>query len=79
MYVRSQFSFQFFPAVIQLTVVASLHRADVFRVRLGGHCREFGVKPCSNVAYFSTLGRARAPFETEVSMTSLESAVQVAN
>ena len=31
-------------AVIQLTVVASLHRADVFGVRLGGHCREFGVK-----------------------------------
>ena len=55
MYVRSQFSFQlsFFPAVIQLTVVANLHRADVFRVRLGGHCREFGVKPCSNGAYFS--------------------------
>ena len=37
------FSFHFFP-VIQLTVVASLHRADVFGVRLGGHCREFGVK-----------------------------------
>ena len=31
-------------AVIQLTVVASLHRADVFGVRLGGYCREFGVK-----------------------------------
>ena len=46
------FSFLLF-AVIQLTVVASLHRADVFRVRLGGHCREFGVKPCSNGAYFS--------------------------
>ena len=43
-YVRSQFSFQFFPAVLQLTVVASLYRADVFRVRLVGHCREFGVK-----------------------------------
>ena len=27
-----------------IDVVASLHRADVFRVRLGGHCREFGVK-----------------------------------
>ena len=56
MYVRSQFSFQFSIislGVIQLTVVASLHRADVFRVRLGGHCKEFGVNPCSNVAYFS--------------------------
>ena len=47
------FLFSFFPVVIQLTVVASLHRADVFRVRLGGHCKEFGAKPCSNVAYFS--------------------------
>ena len=36
--------FSVFFAVIQLTVVASLHRADVFGVRLGGHCREFGVK-----------------------------------
>ena len=31
-------------AVIQLTVVASLHIADVFGVRLGGYCTEFGVK-----------------------------------
>ena len=55
MYVRSQFSFQFsfYPAAIQLTVVAILHRTDVFCVRLEGHCREFGVKPCSNGAYFS--------------------------
>ena len=53
MYVRSQLFAQFFSVVIQLTVVASLHRDDVFRVRLGGHCKEFGVKPCSNVAYFS--------------------------
>ena len=46
-------TFSVFSAVIQLTVVvASLHRADVFRVRLGGHCREFGVKPCSNSANF---------------------------
>ena len=46
-------AFVFSLAVIQSSVVASLHRAGVFRVRLGGHCREFGVKPCSNVAYFS--------------------------
>ena len=48
--------FPVFPAVIQLTVVASLHRADVFRVRLGGHCREFGVKS-------SVLDEVNAPFE----------------
>ena len=41
--------FQFFIAVIQLTVVASLHRADVFGVRLGGYCREFGVKHVQTV------------------------------
>ena len=58
-----------FFAVIQLTVVASLHRADVFRVRLGGHCRDFGVKPCSNVAHFS-IGEVRARFETQVSANS---------
>ena len=37
-YARSQFYFHFFAAVIQFTAVASLLRADVFRVRLGGHC-----------------------------------------
>ena len=40
------------PCVIQLTGVASLNSAAVFRVRLGGHCREFGVEPCSNGANF---------------------------
>ena len=60
-----------FSAVILLTVVASLHRADVFRVRIGVHCKEFGVNSCSNGAYFSIiLGRARALFETEVSATT---------
>ena len=70
MYVRSQFSFQFFPAVLQLTVVASLHRADVFRVRLGGYCREFGVKHVQTARQNSALGEVNAPFETQVSRNS---------
>ena len=43
-----QFSF-FYRGNTLLTVVASLHRADVFRVRLGGYCREFGVKHVQTV------------------------------
>ena len=77
MYVPSQFYFQFFSAVIQLTVVASLHRADVFRVRLGVTVRNL-VSNHVQMSPTSPLRRVRAPFETEVSMTSLESAVQVA-
>ena len=50
--------------VMQLTVVASLHRADVFRVRLGGHCREFGVTPCSIGAYFSIRRSQRTVWNT---------------
>ena len=73
MYVRSQFSFQFsffYRGNKSLTAVASLHRADVFRVRLGGHCREFGVKSCSNSAPISALGEVNAPFETQISRNS---------
>ena len=37
------------------TVVASLDSTNVFRDRLGDHCREFGVKQCSNGALTSPL------------------------
>ena len=45
------FSFLLFP---RCTVDSrNYSSAAVFRVRLGGHCREFGVNLCSNGAYFS--------------------------
>ena len=52
--------------------IASLHRADVFwiHVRLGGHCREFGVILCSNSAPTSALGKVNALFETQASHNS---------
>ena len=68
------------------TVLANLRRADVSVTSPGCHCRENGVKSCSNGALTSPLGEVNAPFETQVSIdsgiahfTSLESAVQVAN
>ena len=66
MYVRSQFSFQFFPAVIQLTAIASLYRADVLRVRLGVTVGN-SVSNHVQTAPTSALGEVNAPFETQVS------------
>ena len=49
------------------TVLASLRRADVSVMSLGGHCRVNGVKSCSNGAVTFTLGEVNSPFETQVS------------
>ena len=49
---RYTHSFSFFRRN-RSTVLASLTRADVSVTRLGGHCGELGVKPCSNSANFS--------------------------
>ena len=52
------------------TVLASLRRAGVSVTSPGGHCREHGVKSCSNGALTSPLGEVNAPFETQVSAYS---------
>ena len=44
-----------------MTVVASLHRAGVFRVRLAGHCRDL-VSNHVKTAPTPPLGEAGAPF-----------------
>ena len=53
-------------------VLASLRRAGVLVTKLGGHCREFGVKPFSNGALTCPLGEVRAPIKTEVSAHTSE-------
>ena len=59
----------FFFSLVQLTVVASLNSADVFRVRQGvtvGNLVSNHVQPTPT----SALGEVRASFETKVSATS---------